>query len=131
MKRAILLIVSVCLSSASTAQAWVPFANCGGADQLRSYFYDPSSVVTEGSNRVVSIRGDYSRVRGSGVSEGRILWTLDCGDRTYVENSRTELRADGTVHSKYDAATGQMPIGTDSVAEKLSRAVCASMASGS
>ena len=131
MYRSILLIVSMCLSSASVAQVWVPFANCGGGDQIRSYSYDPSSVVTEGVNRVVSIRGDYSQVRGSPVREGRILWTLNCGDRTYVEKSRTELRADGTVHSKYDTPTGQMGIIADSVADKLSSVVCGSTANRS
>ena len=124
MKRAIPFIVSMSLSSASFAQVWVPFADCGGADQLRSYSYDRSSVATEGANRMVSIRGDYSRVRGSRTSEGRITWTLDCGTRTYTESSRTEFRSDGTVHTKYDTPTGRMGISPGSVADKLAREVC-------
>lgn len=128
MKRAVPFIVLMCLSSASIAQVWVPFADCGGGDQLRSYSYDRSSVVTQGANRVVRIKGDYSRVRGSRTSEGRIMWTLDCGDRTYMENSRTELRADGTLVRNYDSPTGQMVISPDSVADKLLRKVCVSTA---
>lgn len=124
MYHAVLLSVSLCLSSASIAQVWVPFADCGGAEQLRSYSYDPSSVANEGSNRIVSIKGDYSRVRGSLASEGRILWAVDCEDRTYAEQSRTELRADGTVHSKYDTPTERMAISPDSVADKLSKEIC-------
>ena len=124
MKRAIPFIVSMSLSSASIAQAWVPFATCGDGEQLRSYSYDPSSIVTEGANRVVIIRGDYSRVRGSRASEGRLSWRLDCGSRTYTEDSRTELRADGTVAIKYDAPTGRMVIIPASVADKLAREIC-------
>lgn len=126
MKRAVPFIVLISLSSASTAQLWVPFADCGGGDQLRSYSYDRSSVVTEGANRVVRIKGDYSRVRGSRTSEGRILWTVNCGDRTFMEKSRTEFRTDGTLVSNYDSPTGQMLISADSVADKLSREVCVS-----
>lgn len=125
MNRAVPFMILMCLSSVTSAQVWVPFATCGGSDQLRSYSYDRSSIVTEGEHRVVRIKGDYSRVRGSRLSEGRILWTLDCGDRTYMETSRTEFRADGTVDREYGTATGQMEISRDSVADKLSRAVCA------
>ena len=126
MNRAVLFFLLMGLSSASSAQAWVPFANCGGGEQLRSYSYDRSSVVTQGASRVVSIRGDYSQVRGSPTMDGRIVWTLDCAGRTYVEQSRTEFRADGSVHVKYDTATRPMGISPGSVADKLSQQVCIS-----
>lgn len=124
MARPITFLLILSLASAASASNWVPFATCGGDDLLRSYFYDRASLVAEGFERIVSIRGDYSRVRGSRASQARIQWAMNCQARTFVERSRTEYRPDQTVVENYGSPTAAMTIAPNSVPEKLLRHVC-------
>ena len=122
--RTIGFLISLCLASGASAATWVPFADCGAADQLRLYSFDSSSVTRNANDVLVRIKGDYSRVQGTRVSEGQIVWALNCNDRTFVEKSRAEYRPDRTVFANYQSPTPAMRIAPNSIADKLLRKVC-------
>ena len=113
------------LSQPASAANWVHFADCGSAGQQRTYWYDTDRVRSRGAKKVVRIRGDYSRVAGSSVAGADIVWTLDCSNRSFVEQQRTERRKDGKVLGRYTKATRAMRVQADSVADKLADRLCA------
>lgn len=124
MKRLALFVVALSVSSTGIAQSWAPFAQCGSGDQIRSYSFDQSSLVTDGNSRVVKVHGDYSRVRGAVASRAEIVWALDCQARGFVERSRTEYRANGAVVRRYGASIDAMKIAAGSVPAKLLERIC-------
>ena len=125
MTRAIAFAVSMCLASAAQAADWAHFATCGGPGGIRLYSYDKSSVQTQGDNKLVSVRGDYSQVQGSRSKEARIRWSVNCRNRTFVELSRTEFQSNRTILADYATPTGAMGISPSSAPQKLFQQVCA------
>lgn len=117
-------IALLLVSAPANAANWVHFADCGSTGQVRTYWYDSTSLKKKDADRTVRIRGDYSKVSGSPVAEARILWTVDCGARTFSEQRRTEHRADGHVLVKYNKPTDILPVQDGSVAMKLLDAIC-------
>jgi len=113
------------LPSAATAADWVFLANCGDEQQLRAYAYDADAVQRQRGKVTVRLKGDYSRVAGSRSQEVRLIWALDCANRTFVERSRIEYAADRKVVASFRKATPSMGITRDSVAEKVFARVCA------
>lgn len=125
MRKQLAFLISLSLASGASAADWVSFATCGASSQPRYYSYDASSVTRDGSNVLVHVKGDYSRVRGSRASEGQIVWAMNCQNRTFVERSRTEYRPDRSIAESYGSPTGAMTIGPNSVPDKLLQKVCA------
>ncbi len=81
-------LIALTFPSVASAANWVFVANCGEQDQPRAYSYDGDSLRRDGSNVIVRIKGDYSQIVGSRVTEVSILWSFDCANRAIVERSR-------------------------------------------
>jgi hypothetical protein len=117
-------LVLVVATTDAAASSWSHFANCGSANQQRTYWYDTSSVQSSGPDKLVRIRGDYSKVAGSVASRAEIWWSVNCSRGTFTERRRTERAANGKVVAKYTRATGVMEASPESVARKLMNRVC-------
>jgi hypothetical protein len=122
--RALLTLLAAVSITSPAAANWVFVADCGEQNQVRSYFYDSGTVRTDDGRLVVHLRGDYSRYAGSRAAEGRLVWAVDCSNRTFVELSRTEQTADGRVIETFPEPTGIMPIIGGSIAAKLAAKIC-------
>lgn len=120
------LAVSICLASPSLASAanWTLFAECGDPGQVRLYSYDPASVRKRGEQRIVTLQADYSQIAASKGRSGRIVWAMECGTRSFVEQSRIEYGSGGRIVARYKKPTPSMGINAGSVAEKLFEKVC-------
>lgn len=111
-------------ASQASASNWSHFANCGSEGQQRTYWYETASVRSSGHDKLVKIRGDYSKVAGSVAARADILWSVDCSSGTFSERSRTERDARGKIVAKYTRPTGIMDASAGSVARKLINRVC-------
>lgn len=110
-------------SPEAVAASWTHFASCGDPGQERLYSYNAASARRSHGGTSALIRADYSRVPGSGPKHARLLWTINCDDRTFVEKFRVEMAATGRVLARYKE-TGPMVINPGSVAEKLFDSIC-------
>lgn len=124
MHSALSILLALPVTTAASAANLTFIADCGGSQHIRSYSFDEGSLRHDGRNLLVRVNGDYSRDRGSRATNAQILWSFDCEDRTFVERSRTEYGADGTVIASYTSPTRSMGIKTGSVANELLKKVC-------
>ena len=124
MRHMLVFAIGVSFAVAAPAADWATFAECGGADHLHIYSYDPGSVSTRRGKMLVKVNVDYSRDPHSHARSGRMQWSLDCAGKTYFEQSRTDYRANRSVVASYRKPSATMTIIGDSVADKLARKVC-------
>jgi hypothetical protein len=125
MRHLITFAVGASIAAAAPAASWSNFAECGDSQHLHIYSYDPATVSKRRGKVLVQIAVDYAQDPHSRARNGRMQWSLDCSGRTYFEQSRTEYRANKSVVERYRKASATMTIIADSVADKLSRKVCA------
>lgn len=125
MKRLIVALVAVSLPASASAAKWVSVANCGDSGELRAYSYDPGSIRTKGAVRSVKIRGDYSQHATSRAREAQMLWSFDCGSRTFVERTRVEYGKGRKVVENFKKPSSTMAVAANSVADKVYAVVCA------
>lgn len=124
MHRILTALVALCLPATAWAASWEFIANCGEANQLRIYSFDPASVRRDGDQLLLKMRGDYSRLAGSRAREARMEWAFDCARKYYVERSRTEFGTNGAVTASYAKPTAVMGINRNSVAAKVHARLC-------
>lgn len=120
------MIAGLALISSGVASAadWTLVAQCGDPGQERLYSYDANSVSRAPSSVVVKMKGDYSRLAQRSARESEMLWTFNCAEGTWVENSRTNYDAHHKTLSSFTNPSAAMRVAPTSVADKVFAVVC-------
>jgi hypothetical protein len=121
--RVLLPALAIATCAATLPPTGTLFATCGDHGHERLYSFRGAPKKTGAGNFAIRIGADYSRVPGSIAHDARLVWTIDCGARSFVENSRLEYDKSGRVLARYPA-TRSMNIIPGSVADKLADKIC-------
>lgn len=117
--------ISAGFAGPAISASWAMFAECGDSDHLHTYTYDVRTLKSRSGQVLVRVNVDYSRDPMSRATLGAMQWSVDCAAKTFFEKSRVDYSANHRVVADYRKPSQKMTITPGSVADKLSRKVCA------